>query len=150
MYRRNLPHVRAEHATYFVTWRLFTTQPDLTPAERSLVAGVLRHFDGQRFALHSFVVMNNHVHLLVRPFEGHELQTIVHSWKSFSAHRLQTTGRKGRIWLDEYFDRVVRDADELDEKARYIAGNPWKRWPELAGYEWLWQAGTEAGHHWTE
>jgi len=37
------------------------------PAKREVVAGALRHFDGERYALDAFVVMPNHVHALVVP-----------------------------------------------------------------------------------
>ena len=41
------------------------------------------------------------------------------------------------VWQDESFDRIVRDQAELNEKGRYILGNPFKRWPELNTYEWI-------------
>ena len=51
LYRRNLPHLRMEGATYFVTWRLRREQPELAPAERSAIAAALRHYDGDRYRL---------------------------------------------------------------------------------------------------
>jgi hypothetical protein len=38
------------------------------------------------------------------------------------------------VWQDEYFDRIVRGEAELSQKAQYILGNPFKRWPELENY----------------
>jgi len=35
-------------------------------------------------------------------------------------------------------DRIVRDEDELEQKFNYILGNPWRRWPSLDGYAWVW------------
>ncbi|MEO8606191.1 MAG: transposase [bacterium] len=137
-YRRILPHWRMGGATYFITWRLDRDQAELDGAERSLVAGALTHFSGERYALLAYVVMDNHVHVLVTPISPHELQAIVHSWKSFTAHRLQRPGRAKRIWQTEYFDRIVRNEIELREKLDYIAGNPLKRWPGVTSYPWLW------------
>jgi hypothetical protein len=58
--------------------------------------------------------------------------------ESFTANFLQrTTGRPGSVWQDEYFDRIIRDDDELLEKAKYIVDNPWKRWPDIADYAWV-------------
>lgn len=37
------------------------------PANAKIVADALRHFDGERYELASFVVMPNHVHVLFRP-----------------------------------------------------------------------------------
>ena len=147
IYRRRLPHWRKAEAVYFVTWRLHHSQPELTPDERQLLTTALNHFDGKRYELLAYVVMHNHVHVIGEPNNKHQLQTIVHSWKSFSANRLQREfGRKGNIWQDEYFDRIVRDEGEFLQKAQYILNNPWKTWPEIKEYQWVGfkEAGTEA------
>ena len=39
--------------------------------------------------------------------------------------------RRGRVWQDEYFDRVVREEKEFAQKFDYIQSNPWTRWPKL-------------------
>jgi REP element-mobilizing transposase RayT len=138
VYRRHLPHWRGDGATYFVTWRLHPIQDDLVAEERSIVVSALRHFDGARYRLHAFVVMNDHVHVLLTPTEGVALEMIGHSWKSFAANCLHAgKSRRGAIWQDEYLDRIVRHEAEFLEKAKYILNNPWKRWPELAEYDWV-------------
>lgn len=138
IYRRNLPHWRMNGATYFVTWRLRASQPDLTSAERTLVLRSLMHFHGVRYDLLAFVVMNDHVHVVVTPMDGRVLEEILYSWKSYTSHQLKLgSHRASPIWLDESFDRIVRDEDELEQKVNYILGNPWKRWPELQEYEWV-------------
>src|ERR1700674_4018866 len=114
MYRRRLPHLRLEGATYFVTWRLRKEQIDLSGGERETVAGALRHFDAERYQLIGFVVMNDHVHVVVTPLGTHRLDAIVQSWKSYTANRLQRSHqREGAVWQHEYFDRVIRDEGEL-------------------------------------
>ncbi len=138
VYRRNLPHWRLTGATYFVTWRLARGQAELSTAERSLTVSCLRHFDRERYELLAYVVMDDHVHVLVTPHGTAALEDLVHGWKSFSTHQLQRVcGRVGRVWQTEYFDRVVRDEAELWEKATYILNNPWKRWPALEEYPWV-------------
>ncbi len=88
--------------------------------------------------------MNDHIHVLVAPMGGHLLEDVIHSWKSYTAHVLQTNfGRKGSIWQEEYFDRIVRDSDEFLEKANYILNNPRKRWPDINEYPWVGYAGEE-------
>ena len=147
IYRRKLSHWRKAEAVYFVTWRLHPSQPELKPEERRLLTTTLNHFDGKRYELLAYVVMHNHIHVIVEPNNEHQLQAILHSWKSFSANRLQREyGRKGNIWQDEYFDRIIRDEEEFLEKAQYILNNPRKVWPEITEYEWVGirMAGTEA------
>ena len=53
------------------------------------------------------------------------------------------TARKSPLWLDEYFDRVLRSEMELTEKLEYIHDHPWRRWPELKAYRWVWLAGLQ-------
>lgn len=139
IYRRNLPHWRIDTATYFVTWRLFPGACLLQASERTAVAQAIVHFDGSRYALHAYVVMDDHVHVIVRPSACMPLEQIVHSWKSFSANRLQREhGRRGVVWQRESFDRIVRDENEWLEKIQYIINNPMKRWPALKEYPWVW------------
>lgn len=141
-YRRQLPHLRVAGAAYFVTWRIHSGQADLAPVERSAVVGAIRHFDRQRYELSGFVVMNDHVHLLLRPLPGFLLEGIVHSLKSFTAWSLhRSTGRIGAVWQHESFDRVIHSDEEFLEKLAYIANNPRKRWPETSAYPWAWVAG---------
>ncbi len=138
VYRRNLPHWRLAGATYFVTWRLAGGQAELSPAERSLIVECLRHFDQKKYDLFAYVVMDDYVHALVTPIGTAVLEQVVHGWKSFTTHQLQqASGRTGRVWQAEYFDRVVRDEAELLGKATYILHNPWKQWPELEEYLWV-------------
>ncbi len=150
VYRRNLPHWRMEGAVYFLTWRLNQKQSELVPAERDLIVSALRHFHGERYRLHGYVVMNDHVHVLVEPMQGQELSSITHSWKSFTAHELQRQfGRKGAIWQDESFDRIVRNETEYHEKALYIQNNPLKRWPDVSAYVWVGFPQLEMDQEWT-
>ena len=138
-YVRHLPHWRVPGSVYFVTWRLHPRQQLLSADERSVVVEVVRHFAGERFELYAYVVMDDHVHVIARPTADHALESIVYSWKSYTAYRLQREhGRTGALWQDEYFDRIVRDEDEFWEKCQYILNNPRKRWPESGRYAWVW------------
>ncbi len=138
VYRRRLPHWRVDGAVYLVTWRVLRGGADLAEIEREPIASALRHFDGDRYALLAYVVMNDHVHVLVQPAAGHRLQDTVRSWKSYTAKQLRERGRQGPVWQDEYFDRIMRDADEVQAKLVYIANYPAQRWPGITSYPWLW------------
>ena len=94
---------------------------------RSVVENSLRHFDGARYALDAFVVMPNHVHVLVQPMPGFSLSDMLHSWKSYSSKVFnQSLGRAGAMWLDENFDHAVRSLSQLEHFRCYIAANPVK------------------------
>jgi REP element-mobilizing transposase RayT len=126
-------------STYFVTWRLFVPLLPLKPEEKTLVVEAIKHFADERYDLLAFVVMDDHVHVIIVPLEEFSLQVIVHAWKSFTANRLQRIfERHGRIWQDEYLDRIIRNEADLLEKVNYILGNPVKRWPGIQDYPWVW------------
>ena len=145
-YRRNLPHWRVLGATYFVRWSLHRGQGPLSPEERDTVLDVLEHDDGKRYRLGPYVIMDDHVHVLVTPVGDEQLERILHTWKSVGAHKLQRQhGRHGRVWQDESYDHVIRDDQDFAEKAQYIFGNPWDRWPELTDYRWLAAHGRRSG-----
>ena len=125
-------------ATYFITWRLHDATALLNAEERDLIVGGLRHFDMARYRLLAFVVMDDHVHVLLQPFRTFALERIVHSWKSYSAHIVQKRGRHGSVWARGYAHRVVRNESEYEEKLAYIRTNPQRRWPAVTHYPWLW------------
>jgi putative DNA methylase len=83
--------------------------------------------------------MDDHVHALLTPMPPYEVQGILHSWKSFTAREMQRAKKRfGRVWQDEYFDRIIRDNKEFVQKLNYIVENPWKRWPDMQEYAWVW------------
>ncbi len=97
------------------------------PEVSTVVEEALRFFDGQRYALGHYVVMPNHVHAVVRPVQGHLLKDILHSWKSFTANKInELVERKGRLWQEESFDCIVRHETQLSKIAFYIQENPKK------------------------
>ncbi len=84
----------------------------------------LLHFDGERYELGSYVIMANHVHVLVAPKSEHKLGEILHSWKSFSANELnKQTGQTGSVWQDESYDHIVRSPEQLRFYTDYIQQN---------------------------
>ncbi|MBM4108017.1 MAG: valine--tRNA ligase [Phycisphaerae bacterium] len=126
---RHLPHFQKGGSTYFITFRTAGTTT-LTPDERRIALDACRHWHGTRMELHAAVVMDDHVHLLLSPFEvepgrWHAIPELLHGIKSFSAHQIaRSRGTSGSVWQDESFDRIVRGADELWEKLVSIAENP--------------------------
>src|SRR6266542_3964959 len=97
------------------------------PKLAQVVAEALQFFDGQRYHLDAFVIMPNHVHVLVQPLLGNVLKEIVRSWKSYTARQInKLLNRSGTLWMQESFDRIVRDWDALVRYRAYIARNPKK------------------------
>ena len=109
-----------------------------------LAEGRLRHFDGDRYALFSFVIMPNHVHACLKPLGHYDVDEILQAWKSVSAGLInRSIARRGRLWQDESFDRIVRDSEHLRRVVKYIEANPAKAnaaawcWTTPAWNAWL-------------
>jgi len=95
------------------------------PALAQIVHGALRFFDGQRYVLDEYVVMPNHVHVLVKPLAAHGLADILHSWKSFTANRINARlGRAGQLWQHESYDHILRNENAMHAVRNYIRKNP--------------------------
>ena len=92
------------------------------------------------FSLHAFVVMPNHVHLLMKP--KIELRRIMNGVKGSTAHAGNTIlGRAGRpFWQDESFDHWVRTEKEFGNIVRYIEWNPVSAGLVARPEQWLWSS----------
>ena len=109
------------------------------PQFAELVSKALEHFDGERYQLIAWCVMPNHVHALMRQRRV-TIPSIVHSWKSFTAKRINAgLGRMGELWQKDYWDHVIRDSRELERTVSYVMNNPCnaglRDWPFVRRYD---------------
>lgn len=107
--------------------------------------GRLHHFQDQRYHLACWVIMPNHTHLVIRPFDHYELETLVGAMNGVVARRLNAAlGRTDEVWQQESYDRIIRDVDHLERVIQYIGDNPAKaHLPREAWRRWIdprWQA----------
>jgi REP element-mobilizing transposase RayT len=92
-----------------------------------IVQETLLYDHGRRYDLHAWVVMPNHVHMLLTPIKGVALALITRTIKGLSSRRIQSLrGTSGRLWQPECFDRTIRDQEHFEKTARYIEWNPVK------------------------
>lgn len=112
------------------------------PKIASVVADALRFFDGERYELRSWVVMSNHVHVVVWPKPPVTLSGILHSWKSFTATKanriLERTG--DRFWQAESYDHFIRDDEEMVRCCAYATQNPVKAGLCERAEDWVWSS----------
>ena len=112
-----------------------------------VVVNALRY--GQRklelYQLHAFVVMANHVHVLLTPLV--DATKIVHSLKGYSAREanklLERTGKP--FWQREYYDHWIRDGKEFDKVRFYIENNPVAAGLVSEADQYPWSSAAEAG-----
>jgi len=105
----------------------------------------LLHFHRTKYVLHAWVVMPNHVHVLLDPSPRFTVGQIVRSWKGFSAYKIGKAelayGRKNlRVWQPDYFDRYIRDEAHYRAACSYIAENPVKAGLVTSASQWKWSS----------
>jgi REP element-mobilizing transposase RayT len=92
----------------------------------------INFYAGNIYELHSYCIMPNHLHLLIRPLPGqgvgfHKVSTTVQRLKSYTAKMInQKYERQGKIWHRDYFDRFIRNPDDYRNVVNYILANPVK------------------------
>ncbi len=113
--------------TYFITICAHMQQNLFQRDEiAELVVGTFfKYRDAGEFEFHEYVVMPNHVHLLLSIGEQQQLSRVIQLIKGGFSHSLRENGIVFRaVWEQRYYDRRVRDENEFAELARYIRENP--------------------------
>ncbi len=126
---------------FFVTFNLARGVPHLGANERTLV---LEALDAVRspddFLLFGYVVMPDHVHLLLLPRRV-SLVRILRDVKSKTGYALlRQRMRRGVIWQRSYFDFICRKARDFSNKLEYIHRNPVTAGLVQRPEEWAWSS----------
>ncbi len=104
-----------------------------------IVEDTFLHFDRERYHLLAWVIMPNHVHILAEMCEGWLLETVVKSWKTWTAKRAnELLGRTGTFWSRDFYDRYIRDPEHFSNAKRYIEQNPVKARLCSVAEDWRW------------
>jgi len=140
VFKRNyLPQWRLEGGIYFVTWRLHDQSDKLTSDERSIVAEAIKFFKDSRYRLNIFVVMDDHVHMLLQTLPGHDLSGILLSLKTYTATRInRLRGIAGKRWQKDSYTELMRNDAAIGSRRQYIYENPRRKWgidPYI--YQWV-------------
>lgn len=109
-----------------------------TVAEAAMAA--LHASDGTDYHLRAWVIMPNHVHLVVDVLEV-PIAKLLNTWKGKSARTAnQLLRRTGRFWQPDYFDTLVRDEAHLRQAVRYVEANPVKARLAKEASAWPWSS----------
>jgi len=121
------------------TGPLYLRRPEIA----TLMVDALRYGEKQifKYDLHAYVVMSNHVHLLITPREP--LSKITHSLKRFTARKAnELLGLTGQpFWQDESYDHLVRNAEGFERIVHYIENNPVRAGLAKNPADFLWSSG---------
>jgi putative transposase len=110
------------------------------PAVAKCAEEALRFFNGQRYELRTWVIMPNHIHVLVE-IGNTSLAKLMQSWKRFIAREAnKLLGREGVFWQREYWDTYMRDTSQTGKAVKYIEGNPVKVNLVREAKDWAWSS----------
>jgi putative transposase len=115
---------RSGEFAYFVSTQTAGRKP-FSRHERwaKLMLATLGHYDGSGFKLHAYVIMPDHLHLLIAPFEAIEKSVqLIKGGFSFRAKR--ELDWKGEIWQQGFTDHRIRDEEDWIRHIEYIRMNP--------------------------
>jgi len=123
--RRKRPHWTLEGAIYFVTFTL--REGKFTEEEQGIIFDHIFEGNERFYDIFNFVVMPNHVHLLFTLNEKYTLSDVMKGMKGVSSRKINIhRNASGTNWIDESYDRIVRNKKELRNVLRYIERNPFK------------------------
>jgi len=110
------------------------------PEIASCVESSLCRGDSSEYQLGGWVIMPNHVHLVVDIWER-PLSELVQAWKGKSAREANRVLRRtGRFWREDYYDTLVRDERHLARAVRYIEDNPVNARMVACARDWPWSS----------
>jgi putative transposase len=135
-----LRHEAFSGATYFVTTKCWQNISIFQVAESAdtLIRKLLEYRDKGSYLLHEFVIMPNHLHVLITPGGSTSLEKsmqLIKGGSSYEIHRLR--GTNSQIWQSGFHESRVRDASDYKNKRDYIYFNPVVAKLAKAPQDWL-------------
>jgi len=92
-----------------------------------IVHDAILEFDGQHYRVGNFVIMPNHLHLLVAFPNQSAIRPQLDAWRDTTAERArERNGNTGELWHPEPFYHVLRTVQQFEWLSRFIAENPRK------------------------
>jgi putative transposase len=117
-----IPGRAPNHGTYFVTSRTYNSRRLFQVEQHAeLFLQVLQHYRHEsHFRLHAFVVMPDHVHLLLTPKDT----SIERAMQLIKGGYSRKLGSKFPVWQRGFTDHRIRDRSDWDRHFEYIHSNP--------------------------
>ena len=84
--------------------------------------------------------MPDHVHFFMREAQPStkSLSDVIQGWKQFTARKygIASIGHSSQLWQPGFFDRLLRDETEWEEKYYYMLQNPVRAGLVNAASDW--------------
>jgi len=108
--------------TFFVTTVTAARLPILRhKATANLLINTIAHYrDEGKYLLHEFVIMPDHIHLLLTPSDELSLERAIQFIKGGFSFRL----KRGHVWQQSFTNHRIRNSDDFEHHREYIRLNP--------------------------
>jgi len=135
-----MKHVRRHFRpgdTVFLTHVTYDRDPILVDNADLIWKALDRQQVSNSFEMLAWVIMPDHVHMLIDPLEN-ELSDLVKRFKlSFaSEYRKRARMTSGRVWQNRYWDHIIRDQEDLNRHIDYIHYSPVKHGPSTRPHDY--------------
>jgi len=112
--------------TFFITTVTWGRVPIFRVEARArLLIDVLLDYRGQgKFLLHEFVVMPDHIHVLLTPAPEIALERAVQFIKGGYSYRLRRKMVNIQVWQESFTNHRIRDSEDYSRRCEYIRMNP--------------------------
>jgi len=136
-----LKRVQECHSVHFLTFSCYRWKPNLVSAIacRAFLAALERVREQYQLCVYGYVIMPEHVHLLVSEPERGTLAQAMQSLKQGVARRLALRAAES-FWQARYYDFNVWSHGKFVQKLRYIHRNPVKRGLVARREDWPWSS----------
>ncbi|OLC90489.1 MAG: transposase [Acidobacteria bacterium] len=120
-------HRTAAGTSYFVTTKCWQGRRIFQVPEIAdiLLRTIFDYRERKAYLLHEFVLMPDHLHLLLTPGPTTTLEKAIQLIKGGSSHQIhKERNQRMEIWQEGFYDWTIRDAHDWEAKVDYIRMNP--------------------------
>lgn len=117
--------IRQKLSTYAITISTFKRHRHFQKTSHAelFIATLFRYRDAGKFLLHGFVVMPDHVHVLITPAIDQSTSRCIQLIKGGYSYSVREQSA-GQVWHSGYHEHRIRDANDFAAQLTYIANNP--------------------------
>jgi putative transposase len=126
-------HIDASQSVFYVTQCALPRGTDiLLEHAPELRASIETYHRIQKWFCRAFVIMPDHIHLLISPFPNRSLMKLMQDWKRYTAKNFNIK------WQKNFFEHRLRSDESATNTAYYMELNPLRAQLVKHPSEWKW------------
>lgn len=124
-----LRHIHLNEHPYMITTNIIDREPIFTDNKAAdiLLEAILFGRKHQWYYLISFVIMPDHLHLIIIP-KDKNISECIKSIKGFTSRKInEILGRQGTLWQSGFYDYILDNDEKILSRIKYIEENPLRK-----------------------